>query len=189
MGRRATISETNVLSVISAPPGYEGLNDANKRHVRRYVARSYNIHRRLRGYKTTRAVIRCAGHSMRDVVASYVDYEAEQKAKAKAQAHELTLLPKCGAKTKRTGAPCKSPVIKGRKRCKMHGGKSTGPQSLEGRIRALRGLKQYKGRPDLLEARISKLRADWTPWPPDYAPQGYEAGETLPPDIETPRRA
>ena len=32
----------------------------------------------------------------------------------------------CGAKT-RTGAPCKAPVVKGMKRCKRHGGKSTGP--------------------------------------------------------------
>ena len=29
--------------------------------------------------------------------------------------------PRCGAKT-RSGAPCKSPVVKGKRRCRMHGG-------------------------------------------------------------------
>jgi uncharacterized protein YjcR len=32
---------------------------------------------------------------------------------------------RCGAKT-RTGAPCRSPAVKGRRRCRMHGGKSSG---------------------------------------------------------------
>jgi hypothetical protein len=29
--------------------------------------------------------------------------------------------PRCGAKT-RSGAPCKSPTVHGKKRCRMHGG-------------------------------------------------------------------
>jgi len=29
--------------------------------------------------------------------------------------------PRCGAKT-RTGKPCQSPIVRGRKRCRMHGG-------------------------------------------------------------------
>ena len=29
--------------------------------------------------------------------------------------------PRCGAKT-RSGAPCKSPAVQGKKRCRMHGG-------------------------------------------------------------------
>ena len=33
--------------------------------------------------------------------------------------------PRCGAKT-RTGTPCKAPAMKNG-RCKLHGGKSTGP--------------------------------------------------------------
>ena len=33
--------------------------------------------------------------------------------------------PRCGAKT-RVGTPCKAPVVKGRKRCRMHGGASPG---------------------------------------------------------------
>ena len=31
------------------------------------------------------------------------------------------LSPRCGAKT-RSGMPCKSPAVKGKKRCRMHGG-------------------------------------------------------------------
>ena len=38
--------------------------------------------------------------------------------------------PRCGAKT-RKGTPCKSPAMKNG-RCRMHGGKSTGPRTVEG---------------------------------------------------------
>lgn len=38
--------------------------------------------------------------------------------------------PRCGAKT-RKGTPCKSPAMKNG-RCRMHGGKSTGPKTPEG---------------------------------------------------------
>lgn len=39
--------------------------------------------------------------------------------------------PRCGAKTKRNnGAPCKSPALRGKNRCRMHGGaKGSGAQS------------------------------------------------------------
>lgn len=44
--------------------------------------------------------------------------------------------PRCGAKT-RKGGPCKAPAMKNG-RCRLHGGKSTGPKTPEGieRIRA-----------------------------------------------------
>ncbi len=47
--------------------------------------------------------------------------------------------PRCGART-RAGCPCKAPAIKGKLRCRMHGGRSTGPRSAEGleRLRAAR---------------------------------------------------
>ena len=38
--------------------------------------------------------------------------------------------PRCGAKT-RSGTPCKAPAMKNG-RCRMHGGKSTGPRTPEG---------------------------------------------------------
>lgn len=40
--------------------------------------------------------------------------------------------PRCGARCRRNGgAPCRGPAIKGKARCRMHGGRSTGP-SVEG---------------------------------------------------------
>ena len=38
--------------------------------------------------------------------------------------------PRCGAKT-RKGPPCRGPAMKNG-RCRMHGGKSTGPRTLQG---------------------------------------------------------
>ncbi len=44
--------------------------------------------------------------------------------------------PRCGAKTKRNaGKPCLAPAMKNG-RCRMHGGKSTGPKTIEGKLRA-----------------------------------------------------
>ncbi len=41
---------------------------------------------------------------------------------------------KCGART-RAGSPCRCKPEPGKARCKLHGGKSTGPKSAEGRAR------------------------------------------------------
>ena len=41
----------------------------------------------------------------------------------------------CSAKSKRTKVQCKSPAMRGKKVCRMHGGKSTGPRTKEGRKR------------------------------------------------------
>ena len=40
----------------------------------------------------------------------------------------------CGAKT-RSGHPCRKPALKRKRRCRLHGGLSTGPKSKEGRNR------------------------------------------------------
>lgn len=42
--------------------------------------------------------------------------------------------PACGART-RAGQFCKNKVIPGMRRCKQHGGKSTGPRTAEGKAR------------------------------------------------------
>ncbi len=42
--------------------------------------------------------------------------------------------PRCGAKT-RSGDVCKMRVEPGKRRCRFHGGKSTGPKTPEGRAR------------------------------------------------------
>jgi hypothetical protein len=41
---------------------------------------------------------------------------------------------RCQAQT-RTGGPCQKPAMKSRLRCRLHGGASTGPKTLEGRQR------------------------------------------------------
>jgi hypothetical protein len=46
----------------------------------------------------------------------------------------LGLAPRCGART-RAGCPCRAPAIRGKLRCRMHGGRSTGPRTAEGLAR------------------------------------------------------
>lgn len=43
----------------------------------------------------------------------------------------------CGAKTTRKGTACRNKSEPGRKRCKFHGGRSTGPRTAEGRQRVV----------------------------------------------------
>ena len=38
-----------------------------------------------------------------------------------AKVYPMHAAPRCGAKTRR-GTPCKAPAMRGRKRCRMHGG-------------------------------------------------------------------
>jgi hypothetical protein len=40
---------------------------------------------------------------------------------------------RCSAKSKRTGHQCRAVAIKGKTKCRSHGGKSTGPKTAEGR--------------------------------------------------------
>jgi len=47
---------------------------------------------------------------------------------------DLHLAPRCGART-RANCPCRSPAIRGKLRCRMHGGRSTGPRTPEGLAR------------------------------------------------------
>ena len=41
----------------------------------------------------------------------------------------------CNATSKRTKERCRAPAIKGKTKCRFHGGKSTGPRTAEGRAR------------------------------------------------------
>lgn len=52
----------------------------------------------------------------------------------------------CGARRHRDGKPCQSKSEPGKKRCRFHGGRSTGPRSPEGRARAIANLRQYQDR-------------------------------------------
>jgi hypothetical protein len=47
--------------------------------------------------------------------------------------------PRCGARTRKAdGGPCQAPAIRGKRRCRMHGGLSTGPRTQEGLERSRR---------------------------------------------------
>jgi hypothetical protein len=47
--------------------------------------------------------------------------------------------PRCQAKSKRTKVQCGIAAARGKRVCKWHGGKSTGPKTLEGRKRCAAG--------------------------------------------------
>ena len=51
---------------------------------------------------------------------------------------------RCGAYARSTGKPCLGRRVPGRRRCRNHGGCSTGPKTLEGKLRALSNLKQFR---------------------------------------------
>ncbi|TXH69875.1 MAG: hypothetical protein E6Q88_08990 [Lysobacteraceae bacterium] len=52
----------------------------------------------------------------------------------------------CGAKRRRDGQPCEALSVPGKRRCKWHGGCSTGPRTDEGRARSMLNLKQFSFR-------------------------------------------
>ncbi len=51
---------------------------------------------------------------------------------------------RCGAKAKQTGRPCRGMAIRGKNRCRLHGGKSTGAKTIEGKKRAVKGREMHK---------------------------------------------
>ena len=50
----------------------------------------------------------------------------------------------CGAKRRRDGQPCQGLSVPGKRRCKWHGGASTGPRTDEGRMRSKANLIQHQ---------------------------------------------
>ena len=75
-----------------------------------------------------------------------------------------SLRPKCGARC-RDGHQCRAPVVWDKEnnrpvngRCRMHGGLSTGPRTVAGRLRSLQNLRQYKNKPiEQIPVNISLL--------------------------------
>ena len=53
---------------------------------------------------------------------------------------------RCLAKTRR-GTLCQNPAIGGRNRCKLHGGRSTGPRTVEGKARTIAAHTKHGGGP------------------------------------------
>lgn len=65
----------------------------------------------------------------------------------------------CGAR-KKNGQQCKARAIYGSGRCRHHGGKSTGPQTINGKIKSLSKLTQYRRHPELLIEKRRQLVAE-----------------------------
>ena len=62
---------------------------------------------------------------------------------------------RCLAKTRKS-SPCQNPAIKGRSRCKLHGGRSTGPRSPEGKARVAAANTKHGRRS---RAHVEKVKA------------------------------
>lgn len=52
----------------------------------------------------------------------------------------------CGACRHRDRLPCRARTEPGKKRCRFHGGRSTGPRSAEGKARSIANLRQFRPR-------------------------------------------
>lgn len=70
------------------------------------------------------------------IAAKLAELEARQAARA------ATLRVPCRAKRHRDGQPCQARSEPGKRRCRFHGGRSTGPRTPEGKARALANLRQ-----------------------------------------------
>src|SRR2546423_1873015 len=66
--------------------------------------------------------------------------------------------PRCGARSKRTGKPCRAAAMPNG-RCKVHGGKSTGPRTPEGLERSRRANWKHGHFSGEAKAERSRLRA------------------------------
>ena len=89
--------------------------------------------------------------------------EPERKPADRAGARLEALLkanaaPRCGARSKRTGKPCQAAAMPNG-RCKLHGGKSTGPRTPEGLERSRRANWKHGHFSREAKAERSRLRA------------------------------
>src|SRR5262249_29597080 len=71
---------------------------------------------------------------------------------------ERNAAPRCGAGSKRTGKPCRGAAMPNG-RCKLHGGKSTGPRAPEGLERSRRANWKHGHFSREAKAERSRLRA------------------------------
>lgn len=71
--------------------------------------------------------------------------------------------PRCGARTRR-GTACQCPALRGRRRCRLHGGRSTGPRTLEG-LKRVRAAVLKHGRFSTVEREVeAQVREDNARW-------------------------
>jgi hypothetical protein len=92
----------------------------------------------------------------------------------------LNLSPRCGART-RAGCPCRAPAIRGKLRCRMHGGRSTGPRTAEGMAR-LRAARTIHGRYSPERRAYARRILSWTRRGPVLR-AAMDYLDRLPPDL------
>jgi len=80
--------------------------------------------------------------------------------------------PRCGAHARTTGQPCQAPAIKGKARCRMHGGKSPGRPMIHGRFSKAYKAERNKWRQAVLDLReiIKAMTSTATPAKPGGLP-------------------
>ena len=66
---------------------------------------------------------------------------------------------RCGAKTRR-GNRCQKPALKEKTRCQLHGGKSTGPRTAEGKARVIAANTKHGRRSKAHVARVKEINAE-----------------------------
>ena len=66
---------------------------------------------------------------------------------------------RCLAKTRR-GRLCQNPAIGGRTRCKLHGGRSTGARTEEGKARSIEAHRKHGGRSREHVEKIKAINAE-----------------------------
>ena len=69
---------------------------------------------------------------------------------------------RCGARARTRGnQPCRAPALKGKQRCRMHGGRSTGPRTPEGRERSKRARWKHGSYSVETEREFRRLKAEY----------------------------
>ena len=78
--------------------------------------------------------------------------------------HKAHAAPRCGART-RAGTPCKAPAVRGRKRCRMHGGARG-----SGAPRGKRNGRYRHGRATVAALKRDRHRRRWLWWAAKVVP-------------------
>src|SRR6266849_1326072 len=74
---------------------------------------------------------------------------------------DFSMARRCGARSKRTGHPCRGPAMRGKRRCRLHGGKSTGPRTPEGLARSRRARWKHGGYSAAELERFRRLQVEF----------------------------
>lgn len=102
------------------------------------------------------------GRVSRARVIKFGGSDAEYREKLRRWEWALRVLERkpCAAARRRDGKPCRALNEPGKRRCKWHGGLSTGPKTAEGRAKALANLRQYRERNPRPTQMARKLRPE-----------------------------